>query len=65
MRRALLSDRDLWGALRKRGVSSLDEIVEARFEHNGEISVIRAHRRPEILEVNVSDGVQTVRVELR
>lgn len=65
LRAAHLSERDLWGALRKRGVSSLDEIVEARLERNGEVSVVRARRRPEVLEVTVAEGVQTVRVELR
>ena len=64
VRKAYLSERDLWGALRRKGVSSLDEVVEARLERNGEVSVIRAHHEPEVLEVSVAEGVQTVRVEL-
>jgi hypothetical protein len=43
----------------------LDEVVEARLERNGEISIIRARHKPEVLEVTVAEGVQTVRVELR
>lgn len=64
VRRAQLSERDLWGALRRKGISSLDEVVAARLERNGEISVIRDRHRPQVLEVSVAEGVQTVRVEL-
>jgi len=64
LRKAHLSERDVWGSLRKGGVSSLDEVVEARLERNGEISIIRARHKPEVLEVTVAEGVQTVRVEL-
>ena len=65
VRKAYLSERDLWGALRKKGVASLDEVAEATLERSGEISVIPARHKLEVLEVSVAEGVQTVRVELR
>ena len=64
MRRAHLSDRDLWEDLRDKGVSRLDQVAEARLERNGKLSVIRASSGPKVLEVDVAPGVQTVRIQL-
>lgn len=44
MRKAHLSENDLWEGLRSKNVARLDEVAEARLERNGEISVIRSHR---------------------
>jgi len=65
LRKAHLTEGDLWEALRTRGVSGLDEVVEARLERSGEVSVILARHKPAVFDVGVAEGVQTVRVELR
>jgi uncharacterized membrane protein YcaP (DUF421 family) len=64
MRKAHMSDRDLWEDLRGKSVSRLYEVSEARLERNGSLSVIKAKGGPKILEVRIADGVQTVRIEL-
>jgi uncharacterized membrane protein YcaP (DUF421 family) len=43
MRRAHLTDRDLWEALRGHGISRLEQVHEAHLERSGELSVIRAN----------------------
>ena len=45
-------------------MSRLEQVAEARLERSGELSVIRAERKPRVVEVRVADGVQTVRLEL-
>lgn len=66
LRKHRISEGDLDEALRLNG--SLDDpgqVKEARFERNGDISVIkRETREPRVLEVRVQDGVQTVRIEI-
>jgi uncharacterized membrane protein YcaP (DUF421 family) len=64
MRRAHMTERDLWEDLRGKSISRLEEVAEARLERNGGLSVIKAKQEPKILEIRVADGVQTVRVEL-
>ena len=64
MRRAHMTERDLWEDLRGKGVSRLEQVAEARLERSGELSVVRARREPRVVEIGVVDGVQTVRVEL-
>jgi uncharacterized membrane protein YcaP (DUF421 family) len=64
MRKVHMSERDLWEDLRSNGVSSLEEVAEARLERSGRPSVLRAKRKPEIVEFRVMDGVQTVRIQL-
>jgi uncharacterized membrane protein YcaP (DUF421 family) len=64
MRRNHLSDRDLLEMIRLRGnVADPGSVAEAYLERNGEISVI-PHRKPQVVEVDVSAGVQTVRIVL-
>lgn len=65
MRRKSLSERDLEEALRlKASLASCERVEEARFERNGDISVIKKKAKPEVLEIQVRDGVQTVRIEI-
>jgi uncharacterized membrane protein YcaP (DUF421 family) len=66
MRRADISVEDLVEALRlQAGVNETKSVSQALLERNGEISVIRANRRsPHVIEMNVEDGVQMVRIEL-
>jgi uncharacterized membrane protein YcaP (DUF421 family) len=65
MRRKSLSERDLEEALRlKASLTSCREVEEARFERNGDISIIRKKGEPRVVEIQVRDGVQTVRIEI-
>ena len=64
MRKNHLSDRDLLEMIRLKGnVADPRSVAEAYLERNGEISVI-PHRPPHVVEVDVSAGVQTVRIVL-
>jgi uncharacterized membrane protein YcaP (DUF421 family) len=64
MRRSHVSLHDLMEHCRLQGVKDLDEIQEAHKERNGEISIIRRRPKPQIVEVSVNEGVQTVRIAL-
>jgi uncharacterized membrane protein YcaP (DUF421 family) len=59
-----LSLADLEQQLRQRGISDIAQVESAYKERSGEISVIRRQPKPEILDVQVADGVQTVRIKL-
>jgi uncharacterized membrane protein YcaP (DUF421 family) len=61
---AHLTDRDLEEDLRRHGITSIEDVAEARLERNGDISVIKSGREPKVVSVAVADGVQTVRIEL-
>ena len=64
MRKNHLSDRDLIEMIRLKGnVADARSVAEAYLERNGEISVI-PQRAPQIVEVDVSAGGQTVRIVL-
>jgi uncharacterized membrane protein YcaP (DUF421 family) len=60
-----LSDHDLIEQLRLRGVDNLHEVRAAFKERNGEISVLTQKEPPQILDVAVQGGVQTVRIALQ
>lgn len=65
MRRKVLSRRDLEEALRLNGsTEDLEQIQEARFERNGDISIIKKPSVPRVVEVQVREGVQTIRIEI-
>ena len=64
MRKAHMSERDLWEDLRGKSISRLEEVAEATLERSGNLSVIKAKGEPKIVDIRVADGVQTVRVEL-
>ena len=63
MRRNRISRRDLEEAVRSEGRrADLSQVEEAYFERSGKISVIPRRGEPRVLEVEVADGVQTVRL---
>jgi uncharacterized membrane protein YcaP (DUF421 family) len=64
MRKAHMSERDLWEDLRGKSIARLDEVAEAILERSGNLSVIKAKGEPKIVDIRVADGVQTVRLEL-
>lgn len=67
LRRHQISKGDLEEALRLNGrVADPSQVQEARFERNGDISVLekKEKREPKILEVQVREGVQTIRIEI-
>ena len=65
MREAGLSDLDLTQALRmQNNHTDPANIKQAYLERNGNISVIPMKREPRVVEVDVKDGVQTVRIEI-
>ena len=66
IRRHQLSPGDLEEALRLNGrVAHPEQVEEARYERNGEISVIEKRRRePRVVEIEVREGVQIVRIEI-
>lgn len=63
MRAAHMTGHDLWEDLRRKGISRLEQVEEARLERSGNLSVIEARHEPKVVEVAVREGVQTVRVE--
>ncbi|WP_046863475.1 DUF421 domain-containing protein [Microvirga massiliensis] len=63
MRRAHMTDKDLWEDLRAKSMSSVEQVSLAHLERSGELSVIKARADPKVVEVRIADGVQTVRIE--
>ncbi len=65
VRKFRLSPGDLEEALRLVAhVTDPGRVQEARFERNGDISVITRKEGPRVVEVRVEPGVQTVRIEI-
>jgi uncharacterized membrane protein YcaP (DUF421 family) len=65
MRKAGLSKHDLEQALRLQARhSDPSQVKLAYMERNGNISVLPYKSEPRILEVDIKDGVQTVRIEV-
>ncbi|HEY7529238.1 MAG TPA: YetF domain-containing protein [Gemmatimonadota bacterium] len=65
MRRAHLTRRDLLEALRLgAGIDDPHVVQRAVLERNGEVSVLRRRAEPRVVEVDVRDGVQRLRIEL-
>lgn len=61
-----ITERDLMAALRRNGrVTDPGQVKLAILERNGEISVVRRHTKPEVVEVKVEQGVQTVKIEIQ
>lgn len=64
MRRHHISEKDLLGALRRNAkLTDVHKVHLALLERNGEISVIPHAGQVQIIEVQVKEGVQTVKVE--
>jgi uncharacterized membrane protein YcaP (DUF421 family) len=64
MRRSHISEHDLEEELRLQGIDSLQEVRLAHKERNGEVSFLIRKPEPRIIDVAVSGGVQTVRIQL-
>lgn len=65
MQKSNISRNDLMGALRSQArVSDVGQVQMACLERSGDISVIKVDGPPKILEVDVADGVQTVRIQI-
>jgi uncharacterized membrane protein YcaP (DUF421 family) len=65
MRRTRISDDDLDMALHLDGkLEDVAQVGLARFERNGEISIIPRNAQAQVVEITVREGVQVVRVEL-
>ncbi len=64
LRTSHMTEHDLWEDLRGKSVSDLRQVAEARLERNGSLSVVRAKAEPKVVEVQVRNGVQTVRIEI-
>ncbi len=65
MRKSHISENDLLSALRRNAhIADPGDVQNARFERSGEISVIPRGGEPRVLEVQVAEGVQTIRIKL-
>lgn len=64
MRKSHVGTHDLESALYRNGkVTEVEQVRIARFERNGEISIIPRPKQPKVVEVSLKGGVQTVRIE--
>ena len=65
MQASHITENDLLDALRTQAnIADVGEVKEARLERGGSISVIPKESEAKVLEVNVADGVQTVRIQV-
>jgi len=66
MRREHISEHDLEEALRLRAKTADEKrVAEARLERNGEISIVERPREARVVEIQVAEGIQTVRIEIQ
>lgn len=63
LRRMLISKHDLQEELRLQGVEDIKEVHHAYEERNGEVSVLK-ETKPQVLDVAVEDGVETIRIQI-
>jgi uncharacterized membrane protein YcaP (DUF421 family) len=64
MKRSNLSRQDLLESLRTQAqIEEPAKVQIARLERSGEISALPREGEPQVVEVTVEEGVQTVRVE--
>jgi uncharacterized membrane protein YcaP (DUF421 family) len=59
-----ISIHDLQEYARSKGLEDLSQVRLAFKERNGEVSVLAKKGQPQVVEVSVEAGVQTVRIEL-
>jgi uncharacterized membrane protein YcaP (DUF421 family) len=65
MRNSSISRNDLLSALRRNArIDNVEDVREARLERSGAISVLEREQEPRVIEIEVKDGVQVVRVEI-
>jgi uncharacterized membrane protein YcaP (DUF421 family) len=59
-----MTQGDLEEALRSQGVSDIEGVAEVRLERSGRVSVVETRPEPRVLEVQVAEGVQTIRIQV-
>lgn len=64
LRAAHMTEHDLLEALRDEGISSLGQVNEARLERSGNLSVLKAPPDAKVVDVQVEDGIQIVRIQI-
>ena len=64
MLRSEISEHDLDEELRAHGLEGLNQVKRAYKERSGQISVIKRHPPPCVVDIEVRGGVQTVRIKL-
>ena len=65
LNRSDMTENDLLSEVRITGrVSSLDNVELAVLEPNGKVSVLPAKPEPKVIEIEVKEGVQVVRLEI-
>lgn len=64
MRKSHISEKDLISALRLTGKNDLSEVESARFERSGDITFVTKEKDPRVINVDVNEGVKTVRIEI-
>lgn len=65
MRKSKIGKNDLMQALREEGnIEDVEDVKTAYIERDGQITVIPKKNDPQVIEVKVEEGVQTVRIVL-
>jgi uncharacterized membrane protein YcaP (DUF421 family) len=65
MQQSHITEHDLKEALRlEASTEKIEDVAVATLERSGEISVVEKPKTPQVVEVAVQNGVQTVRVEI-
>jgi uncharacterized membrane protein YcaP (DUF421 family) len=59
-----VTEEDLDESLRMKGMQALAAVELAQLERSGQISVVKKTAEPNVVEITVAEGVQTVRVKL-
>ena len=65
LRHEHMTQHDLAEELRQKNHRSSSDVQEARLERSGQLSVISAAKTPKFIDIDVRDGVQTVRIEIK
>ncbi|MFW6069625.1 MAG: DUF421 domain-containing protein [bacterium] len=65
MRSSHISEQDLLSAVRANAqIGNVEQVKEARLERSGDISIVERQKDPRVVEIDVQDGVQVVRVQI-
>lgn len=65
MRSSHISEQDLLSAVRANAqIGNVEQLKEARLERSGDISVVERQEDPRVVEIDVQDGVQIVRLRI-
>lgn len=65
MQKSHLSKKDLESSLRSQAkLTKVSQVELARLESSGEVSILPRENKPNIVDVNVEEGVKTIRIEV-